>query len=94
MTNCCKKLKNIIFGTDNYDQYNSIEIIEISDKSYKKEICSMCFRIISEEDKDSILLSCNHKIHLNCINYWLNNNSECMVCYKKLNSNIQKIRNL
>ena len=95
---CIKNLINNIFS-NNYNKYNSVDTIELSDSiTYKKNHdknnkCAICFEILILSDKNYINLSdCNHRIHINCINKWLINNSECKICFQKLDSDIKLIR--
>ena len=93
---CIKNLINNIFS-NNYNKYNSVDTIELDNIELSESItnknnkCAICFEFLS--DKDYINLSdCSHRIHINCINKWLINNSECKICFQKLDYNIKLIR--
>ena len=50
-------------------------------------ICEICFK---DYDNNSIVLNCNHKFHINCIKYSIENKKKtvCPYCRGKINNDI------
>ena len=93
-SNFFKCIYEIFFKKYDYDEYNWVDSFEnvivqdvyeekpketnLQNKILNENICAICFENINSYD--SIELSgCNHKIHINCISFWLEE-SICKIC--------------
>ena len=58
--------------------------LNISDTVFENEneICCICYDHIN--DNVHILLECNHRYHLNCINEWIKRENTCPLCKKNI----------
>lgn len=59
--------------------YNSVENVEITDL---KEDCPICLDKLYKEK--SVIISCNHIFHKDCLEKWLSRKEICPLCKKKV----------
>ncbi|KAK7277534.1 hypothetical protein RJT34_22549 [Clitoria ternatea] len=51
--------------------------------------CVVCLNEFKEQDVLKVLPNCNHAFHLDCIDIWLQTNSNCPLCRSSISGNTQ-----
>jgi hypothetical protein len=77
--NPLQDMKN--FPINDNDKIDTISILSYTD------LCSICY---SKMENESKTFSCSHTYHKNCINEWLNNNTTCPICRKKIINEVKQ----
>jgi len=64
----------------------SSEIINKIKRSYEplENNCSIC---LNKENKEIMILNCNHNFHSECLLRWFINNKKCPICRKEVTNN-------
>lgn len=64
----------------------SIPIIDFNSKDFKDDVleCVVCLSELADRDKARVLPSCDHLFHVECIDSWLQSNSTCPICRKRV----------
>ncbi|AEE75501.1 unnamed protein product [Arabidopsis thaliana] len=63
----------------------SIPIVDFNTKDFKYVLeCVVCLSELADGDKARVLPSCDHWFHVECIDSWLQSNSTCPICRKRV----------
>jgi len=77
------EIKNII---NSIPSFKFEEKKKVKDESNQKDSCAICLDDLQQGQMVKAL-TCSHKFHSSCINFWLKQKLKCPLCKERINLN-------